>query len=243
MTLVIVGALSDELAPIRAMMAIEANSYFKEAVIHIGKIASQPVIVAKCGVGQEAMATAMEYIISTYQPTAILSIGFAGGLSPHLHVGDLVVSDSIGSTQSDMAWSTDEALRHIMEEHLQKLSIPFQIGRIVATNKALCLPHEKAFLGTAQRALAVDMESEGLAITASRHKIPFLVVRAIFDAVETPLPQFDAGITEGGNFHPISFMGHLVKHPKDIVKLPHFRYAAESCKKNVSALIESWMKD
>ena len=53
------------------------------------------VVLVCGGIGLDAARRASEAVISLYQPATLLSVGFAGALTPDLHVGDLVTPSAV----------------------------------------------------------------------------------------------------------------------------------------------------
>lgn len=115
--------------------------------------------------------------------THLVSFGIAGALAPSLKPGDLLVASNVmmsdGSVvPTDQAWR-DEALRKI--EGAKPASI-------AGASTAVATAEAKANLFRGSGAFAIDMESHHVAAAAQRHKLPFIVIRAIADTAEDELP-------------------------------------------------------
>jgi adenosylhomocysteine nucleosidase len=70
------------------------------------------------------------------------------------------------------------------------------VGRLLTVDEIVRLPHEKRALGEKHGALAVDMESCAVAEVCRRHRVRFLAVRIISDAVDDELPPDVRGLVK-----------------------------------------------
>jgi 4-hydroxy-3-methylbut-2-enyl diphosphate reductase len=118
------------------------------------------------------------------RPGLLLSSGFCGGLDPALRVGDLVLADEIQSTRA-----TIRIDRGLVERARSALAACGHAPRI---GPALCAsdvagPQAKRELA-GRGALAVDLESAGLARWAAAHSVPFLSLRVVLDAARDAVP-------------------------------------------------------
>jgi hopanoid-associated phosphorylase len=117
---------------------------------------------------------------------AVLSFGLAGGLAPHLKIGDVVVgahvTTSDGSHHTDSAWhaAVTSALADTMRVHS---------GGVEGHHTVLAQRSDKAALHAATGALAVDMESHLAGDYARRHALSFGIIRVISDPATRSLPD------------------------------------------------------
>ena len=110
--------------------------------------------------------------------TALVSFGVAGGLDPTLRPGTILVPREVLTEGSRVP--SDPALNRRLGARSE--IILFGAERIVASAA------DKSALFASTNAGAVDMESGAVALVASRHGIPFAVLRAICDPAEHDLP-------------------------------------------------------
>jgi adenosylhomocysteine nucleosidase len=130
------------------------------------------------GGGGEAGARAAAARLIDGGARALVSFGLAGGLDPVLAPGALVVPDVV--LCPDGHWPTDPALAAGLGRVGGAL---WSAGEVVVTVAA------KAALYGRTGAAAVDLESAAVAEAASRHALPFAVLRAICDSAARSLPQ------------------------------------------------------
>ena len=61
--------------------------------ITTGNLGKYKIILSKSGIGKVCAATTTQFIIDHYKPSYIINIGMAGGLSPDLKAGDVVIGE------------------------------------------------------------------------------------------------------------------------------------------------------
>ena len=139
------------------------------------------------------------------RPSAILSLGIAGGLDPALRPGDLVVARDV---VAEARWRADEAWSAAIAEACGALR-----ADIAGTDRVIASARAKATLRAATGAVAVDMESAAVA----RLGVPFAVLRAIADTADEALPAAAAvGLDAAGNPAPWRVMHALLRRPQDL---------------------------
>ena len=187
------------------------------------EIAGGPGVVAVAG-GGEAGSLAAKLDALHGDIEGVISFGLAGGLSPLLKAGDVVVGESVqivhahlgARSKSPEAIQCDERWRIALTA---KLNGAFQ-GPIAASDTILEDAEAKAALFAATGALAVDMESAVAGRFAAARKLPFAVLRVISDDASHVLPAAalvamkpDGGIALG------RVLGSLLANPLQIPAL------------------------
>ncbi|HEX2762069.1 MAG TPA: hypothetical protein VHM27_16215 [Rhizomicrobium sp.] len=144
----------------------------------------------------------------------VISIGLAGGLSPHLKVGDVVIADQIITGAEK--WDCHEVWRVRL---MSRLPTAIQ-GQIFGSDIIIERPETKAGLHETTGALAVDMESQIAARFAARRNLPLAGLRVISDDSSHVLPPAalvamkpDGGIALG------RVLGSLLRNPAQIPSL------------------------
>lgn len=178
--------------------------------------------------GEPAVATAQQ-AMQYFDVTGIISFGLAGGTSPLAARGDLVVATEISqAVGAGKPLATDPKLQHRLMEAARQSGASCHTGPMVTVGKVIATPQEKAFIGSQHRALGLDMESYWLARFAAEHKLPFGVVRAIFDPVEMGL---DLPPEIGTNFKA------LLKYPKLWPSLPKWARHLHLASRNLQGFL------
>lgn len=138
------------------------------------------VVVVEAGAGSQRAQRAAQALLDAHRPRWLLSCGFAGGLQPHVRVGQIVVADRLLRTdappvQIDVKMPADPA--HGL--HVGSLLTVDQLVRTVA---------EKQNLASQSGALCVDMESYAVGAFCRDHAVRCLVIRAMTDDTTEDLP-------------------------------------------------------
>lgn len=166
------------------------------------RVGSEETVLAVSGVGRSHAEAATRAVLEERRPKAVLSLGFAGGLSDGQRAGDLVVANVLipaGSVSNDgpkpcvsEALDADHALKNKALGVLATLGLRYRVGACVTASQPVSRPEAKRRLGLDASALAVEMESFWIALSCHERNVPFLAVRAIVDTAERPLPDFIA---------------------------------------------------
>lgn len=152
--------------------------------------------VVACG-GNPAITRAKTEDLIRGGVSALISFGIAGALDPRLRPGDLLVADSV-VLPDERVVKCDAAWQERVQEKLNKVEITAvsfaQIsvnvpGAVAGSSTAVASRADKQSLYHRSGAVAVDMESHHVAELASRHSLPFLVIRAVADTAFDDLPE------------------------------------------------------
>lgn len=206
-----------------------------------GDFLGRDLIVSHTGVGVDKMHRAVEFCMSEYRPEMCLNVGFCGALSPNLSLGEAVVATTIVYEKRDEdAILTDSPLSDRIFRLCESCGIKVARGGVLTVDKAVSTPHEKAFLGTKFGAVAVDMESYGLAASVSN--MPFAVVRVVFDPMDMHLPDFADMVGDGGDSSVSHVLASAVRHPKKAWHLPQMAYCASKAGEVLGRFLNEFVK-
>jgi hopanoid-associated phosphorylase len=157
----------------------------------------------------------------------IISFGTAGGLSPSLRPGDVVVGESVLTANSRLktsaAWS---------KSLLKALPHAHHVPIFGAEAPVLSLL-EKEALWSGTGAAAVDMESRFSAELAMTYGIPYAVLRVIIDPAERSIPlSAMAGVRSNGTTDVLAVLRSVMRRPREVASI--IRLAGDSRKANKS---------
>jgi len=159
-----------------------------------GQLGGISVILAISGMGKERAEATTHELIGEYHPETIVSLGFAGGLTSGGAAGDMVVAETLmpveGTPLTGESTATDARLVQASLQVLADKDIPAQSGICLTTAYIAANPEDKALLGEATGALAVEMESYWIGLICKKSNVPYLVVRSIIDTVDHQLPAY-----------------------------------------------------
>jgi len=114
----------------------------------------------------------------------LVSFGIAGGLAPELEAGTVIVSGEVVSEEGH--WAVESQYQRQLSNFARSLGAIR--GPVLGATSILATRTEKKHAWATTRALAVDLESEIVARTATALGIPFIVLRSIADTARRDLP-------------------------------------------------------
>ena len=152
------------------------------------------ILAATVGLG-EAAAPVLASLMTQHRPGAVLSLGFAGALVPHVPTGTLVVCDRF-VTRNPAHPPAITADGHAVQEVARKIG--GRIGGLLTAPAPLLTPAAKEAAGAVSGAIVVDMEGYWMAQAAVDAGVPLTAIRVVLDAMTHQLPQLVANITADG---------------------------------------------
>jgi adenosylhomocysteine nucleosidase len=170
-------------------------------------------LVAVSGMGRTAAVAAAGALVDA-GATALVSWGLAGGLDPRLRAGTIclpsvVVSADAATFATDVHWR--EILAAAISHHLGVVS-----GRLLTSAVAIEDVAAKAAAFAETGAVAVDMESAGVAQIAASKRLPFVAVRAIVDTAGDTLPRAVMAAGTEGRVRLARLLFGIVRSPAEI---------------------------
>lgn len=151
----------------------------------------------------------------------LLSFGLAGGLDPTVEPGTAVLADAVvdpagARLEADAGWRA--ALARLLEGR-----VLYRVGAVAGSAGSVDDVRAKHALHERTGALAVDMESHGVAQAAVAAGKPFLAVRVVADPAARAIPPWVlSAIDDDGSIRPAVIAGGLVMQPwaiKDLIGL------------------------
>lgn len=188
----IICASDDELEPF--LSHIEQPEITEKAMLkfYSGNIQNVPVVALYSGVCKVNAAITAQILIDTYQVTAIINGGVAGGMEESLAIFDTVVGTQ--TAYHDVAddiltdfhpwmpsiyFPADTALLKTAKKALQSEAHVF-FGKMV-TGEQFIADENRAKINEKYQPLSTDMETAAIAHVCYVNRIPFLSVRTITD--------------------------------------------------------------
>lgn len=129
---------------------------------------------------------------------ALLSWGLAGGLAPAARCGAIVLPRRILGPEGK-GFEAADPWRSRLAAELGR-HFPVADGPLLSTGELLMRPADKVRAAASTGAVAVDMESAGVAEAAAAAAAPFVVLRVVADGPDDALPAgVEAWIDERGD--------------------------------------------
>ena len=217
----VVAAMPEELAPLIARIPSLRGRRARCGRPLLGRLGDAEVVLACTGEGRKRALRETVEILDSYPVDLLLGMGTAGGLTPALEPGTLVVASRIYDGEVpgpglDPGW-IDRALTHGGTVE----------GTVLTSKRILCSAAEKAAAHSrvaADGPAVVDLESAAFATAAARAGIPCLIVRAVCDVAKDDLP-FDLNLCRGedGRIDRFAVVRHAVFSPKAVRELLRLR--------------------
>lgn len=227
----IVSALPIELSAFLARC--ERPHHYKSGglVFRGGRYDGIRVAVVEAGMGFVRARTATAALIDAHSPEWVLSCGFSGALLPEMHLGEIVMANSIIDQHG-------QELRQTLNAESNPSS-GLYVGRILTADKMARTIQEKHQLAEQHKAIAVDMESLAVAQIARDRQKNFMAVRVISDDMSADLPPevlSVVGATGAIRFGAV--LGSLVKRPESAKEMWHLRGNAKIAAESLATFLD-----
>lgn len=202
MTIAIVSAMHEELAAVLALMPDEKRQRAGGRDFWLGHLHGQQVVAVLSRIGKVAAATTATALVERFGAQRIVFTGVAGGLSPGVEVGDVVVADSFLQHDLDASpifpkyevplygtsyFATDPVLTGQLARAARTAlpGVALHRGLVVSGDRFVSTTAESQALQAAlPQALAVEMEGAAIAQVCHDYGIPFAAVRTISDRAD-----------------------------------------------------------
>jgi adenosylhomocysteine nucleosidase len=181
-------------------MGIEAHPFLKRvevtrrwtrnrAVYREAFFEGHSLLIVRSGIGPARAAAAVKGLEA--RPSAILSVGTAGGLASDSRIRDIVVaSEIVFKDQPDNVLKCSEELVQAVASACGSEGLRFRIARILTSSNAIISGMERRRLHEMTDSHAVDMESHAIGVGAAKMGVPFTAFRVISDDVTSaPFPE------------------------------------------------------
>ncbi len=239
--MLIVAALKDEIRDFKAKMTVDSTIHFKPAVLHQGMVANKEMALLITGIGGRRMKKGLEQALAVMDPKVMLLVGYAGGASPVVSSGSLILVAEIIKERDDRHFKCDRGWLEAAEKICKEQGLSHHVGNCVTVEKVINAPHDKADLGATYGSLALEMEGAAFAAIAEEKKIPWLMVKAILDPVEMAIPAVVDCCEPTGEPKIMEAAGHLIKNPKEMMQLPKLYYLASQARQAITKFLEGWI--
>lgn len=175
------------------------------------------VRIVVTGMGRHHAIEACQAALASHQPKWVITSGFAGGLDPSLHTGDVVFD-------ADPSFPQCSAL--------SRMARP---TKFLCVDQILTTARAKADARSSTDAGAVDMESEYIRTLSAKRGIPSATIRVISDTAQEDMPlDFNALMTADHRLNIFKLATSIVRRPSTIPALWRFGQQTRRCAKNLA---------
>jgi nucleoside phosphorylase len=197
-------------------------------------------VLVECGIGARSAEEATRELLASHRPGVLVSFGVAGASTPGLHVGDVVMVDTVCRLDRgalvDCApaapWPAAAASR--AEGALAARGVRLLRGTAVTTNGSASLPAGAHDIAPA----VVEMETAGIMRAAAERGVPLFAIRTISDSPEEPLPFSIAdAVDKDGRVRPGRVILRALRHPRLIPRLARLQRNMDRAMGNLAAAV------
>lgn len=202
-----------------------------------------PVLVLQTGMSGSALGVrGAAGAIRAARPSAVLAVGFAGGLDPRLRVGELVLGDPVVDPTAPGHWWPAVGLASAAVAAARRAGLVLHAGPVLSVSEAEATPAGKAIAAGQSAALALDMESAGFARAAAEVGVPFVAVRVISDAAGDRLPDEPWRLVTADGRAPLGrALGYLARRPLALPTLVRTGLRARRGALALAAFVDAWL--
>ena len=207
----IIGAMDIEVAALKENLSGMTEHTHAVGTFYEGKLEGLDVVVVQCGIGKVNAALCVQILCDCYGVTHLVNTGIAGSLCAELDIGDLVVSRDamyhdfdchafgypIGKVPGlPVTFDADQKMVEYAFAAAEEVNPGHnRIGRVASGDQFICDKAQKDHIIAVTEAQCTEMEGAGIAQTAFRNQIPFVILRAISDkaddSAEMDYPTFE----------------------------------------------------
>jgi len=199
MTIAIMGAMPEEIAPILEAVGeyktiqYAGNTYYEASYKDVN------LVIAYSKIGKVFSTLTAATLCEHFGAQKLLFSGVAGAISPDLKVGDLIVATKLAQHDLDITAfghpfgyvpegavfiESDSEMRKIAYEVAQDMGKSLQEGVIATGDQFVADEERKNWIGETFGADALEMEGASVAVVCDALNVPFFILRAISDAAD-----------------------------------------------------------
>lgn len=191
----IIFAMEEELHELKKQIKIDHTNKVFDCTFYHGKLNEHEIILVESGVGKVNSARCCQLLIDHMKPDYIFNIGVAGGISPSISIGDIIVGEKLVQHDFDITVfnhkkgyvpkvGDDVSSDKLLVEKAIKTKTEAKVYKgIIATGDIFFTDQEKEReIAETYGALCAEMEGASIAQVCYLCKIPFLVIRSISDS-------------------------------------------------------------
>ncbi len=207
-----------------------------------GNTNNRNTLICLSGMGSRNANLAASKLIAS-DCDALMSWGCAAALSDHLFPGDCLLPDTIIAQHNSSTLTIDQDWHNKLNTKLSTI-VHVNTSPLVGSDKLITSADEKYALGARTGAVGLDMESTAIAEVASKHNIPFVIVRCVADPVSMSLPESVAiAMTPNAEINIFKLLLYTAKHPSNIGALIHLAKHFKAAQKTLAKAAEILQPD
>jgi len=199
MTIAIMGAMPEEIAPILEKLESYKTTQYAGNKYYEASYKGADLVIAYSKIGKVFSTLTATTMIEHFGAQKLLFSGVAGAISPSLKVGDLIVATKLSQHDLDITAfghtfgfvpegavfvEADKSLIAMSKEVARNMGKVVQEGVIATGDQFVANEERKNWIGNTFKADALEMEGASVAVVCDALDVPFFVLRAISDAAD-----------------------------------------------------------
>ncbi|MEM7354182.1 MAG: hypothetical protein AAF657_25485, partial [Acidobacteriota bacterium] len=228
----LVSALRREIEPLWRKLPAESRMASKYGRFARCRLDRRPLILGWTGDGRQAAEDGLRSLFAWQPVDRLIGLGVAGGLSPGLGLGQLVVGVEIRDADGTAAPPKPSLVARALASGGAQEGVLNSSPQILAASRA----KRRCWQQLGQPPVAtVDLETATWARLAGEHRIPFLGVRAVSDPAEDDLPlDFERYRGTDGRVRSLRVALRALTRPSLIAPLRRLQQRVELCADRLS---------
>jgi len=233
----VLAALRREIAPLEARMTVSQRFRSGNLRACAGRLDGVGVVTACTGDGVDNAARGAQALLDRYPVRRVIVVGIAGGLSPALSTGRLLVARAV--LEDGRSVPAPDA-RWVERARRDTGATP---ALFVSRRDILCTVRAKADAYASLHdggVAAVDLETAAFARAAAQRRLPYLALRAISDTAEESLPlDFNALRDHTGAVDTRLVTLRALRRPRLLPSLWDWRRRVALCSENLAQAVQT----
>lgn len=246
MTLALMAAMAEELAPLHAALEDARIQHHAGREFHTGRLDGHDVVLVLSRIGKVAAATTAALLIERYGAEAIVFTGVAGGLAGSVNVGDVVVAREL--LQHDLDVSPLFPRHEVPLTGRARFPADADLSDALVAAARAALAAERIGLDSSFAALGIDNPQvvEGLVVSGDR----FVCTAIERSALRSELPDALAVEMEGAAVAqichdcdlPFAVLRSVSDRADDSAHIDFGRFVAEIAGPLAAAIVRCWLR-
>ena len=208
MTIAIMGAMPEEIAPILEKVGEYKTTSYAGNNYYEAEYKGLKLVIAYSKIGKVFSTLTAATLCEHFGAEKLLFSGVAGAVSPDLKIGDLIVATKLAQHDLDITAfghpfgyvpegavlvQSDKELNSLAFEVAKEMQKPLKEGIIATGDQFVADATRKNWIGHTFGADALEMEGASVAVVCDALGVPFFILRAISDAADMDASfSFDA---------------------------------------------------
>ncbi len=199
MTLAIMGAMPEEIAPILERLGEYKTTIYAGNKYYEASYKGLKLVIAYSKIGKVFSTLTATTMCEHFGAQKLLFSGVAGAISSKLKVGDLIVATKLAQHDLDITAfghpfgyvpegavyvEADKELIALSKEVATEMGKSVQEGIIATGDQFVADEKRKNWIGETFKADALEMEGASVAVVCDALDVPFFILRAISDAAD-----------------------------------------------------------